>query len=179
MSKLNRIAICSGLTAALGLGGCATNLRQADADAGVYCYRSPKFHHKTCTTNLPPPPGVEADAKQFEALPAVGTLYVIRNRGWDTVFQVPVSIDGREPVVTIPQSMFRVRLTPGPHQLRLVFDGAQVDQDISMDRGGIRYVEIKEAGRFSGAQFEWSELNASAAITRAKSSKLIADLDLR
>ena len=179
MSRLNRSAICSGLLAALSLSGCAINLRQADADAGVYCYRSPKFHSRTCTTNLPPSQEVEADAKRLEALPDAGTLYVIRNRAWDTISAVEFSVDDSAPVVKIPQSMIRARLAPGPHMLSMVSDGRHVDQAISVNLGGVEFVEIKGAGGFSGTQFTWVELSASSASAQAKSSKLIADLDLR
>jgi hypothetical protein len=75
--------------------------------------------------------------------------------------------------------MIRARLAPGPHKLALEFKGKRYEQSISVGRGGLQYVEVKEMSPFSNDRYTWAELSAPPAKVLARASKLIADLDLR
>lgn len=93
--------------------------------------------------------------------------------------QVPVSIDGRADVVTIPGSVVRVRVPPGELRLRLDWDGQPALQTVSGAAGEVRFVQLVGSAWTWGSEYWWAAGNDADARDRATRSTLIADLDLR
>ena len=163
------------------LAGCMTKpLRSVNAD-GTYCHRIGKSYRPklTCTPTAVPTDAVEAEAKRFEADPAFLTLYVLRRRWGDASMVVPVTLDGAAGVVTIPESLARLRLKPGAHRLSAQWEGRTVDISVQGRAGDLRVVELVGSGWTWGTSFSWETVQADEVKSRAQASKLVADLDLR
>jgi hypothetical protein len=179
----NRRTVALGLlgVALVPLAGCMSKpLQPVNAD-GTYCYsigRRPR-NKLTCTPDAVPPLAVETDAKRFAASADALTLYVVRKRWGDTSKPAVVSIDGRARVTTIPESFIRARLKPGEHRLLVEWDGRSLEQAVSGAAGDVKFIEL--AGWFWswGGDYRWEDGSLDASRSRALSSKLIADLDLR
>lgn len=120
-------AFVSAGTVVILLSGCITPpARPVEAD-GTYCHRIGKSYRlkRTCTAMPVPSEAVEAGAKRFEPSPEATMLYIVRRRWGDTANRVPVAVDDRTPVLTIPDSLVRVRLQPGSHRVALDWEGRQ------------------------------------------------------
>ncbi|MBE0547590.1 MAG: hypothetical protein IH627_08045 [Rubrivivax sp.] len=155
-------------------------LRAVNADA-TCCHRIGKSYRPklTGTPAAVPTDAVEADAKRFEADPASLTLYVLRRRWGDASMVAPVTLDGAAGVVTIPESLARVRLKPGAHRLSAQWEGRTVDISVQGRAGELRVVELVGSGWAWGTSFSWEAFQADEVKSRAQASKLVADLDLR
>ena len=153
--------------------------RRVETD-GTYCYRIGKSYRQklTCTAVPVPPDAVEASAKRFEPSPGAAMLYIVRRRWGDTANRVPVSIDDRPLVVTIPDSLVRVRLKPGNHQAALDWEGKRQVKSFTVAAGEVLFVEVDGSVWAWGANYGWAEPDAAGARKRASKSKLIADFDL-
>lgn len=153
--------------------------RPVEAD-GTYCYRIGKTYRQklTCTAVPVPSEAVEASAKRFEPSPGTAALYVVRSRWSDTTNRVPVSVDDRTPVMTIPASLVRIRLQPGNHQIALDWEGQRQAKSFTVAAGEVLFVEIDGSVWAWGARYGWAEPDAAGARQRASKSKLIADFDL-
>lgn len=130
---------------ALLLTGCVTAPSRPVEANGTYCHRVGKVSRQklTCTLDAVPSDAVEARAKQLKAVPEAATVYVVR-RGWaDGPNKVPVSIDGRRPVLTIPDSLMRVRLSPGEHQLTLEWAGKRIVKAFTSRVGEVTFFELE------------------------------------
>jgi hypothetical protein len=174
--SLSLISICL-----VPLTGCTTKpLRPVNAD-GTYCYRIGRTYRRTrtCTPEPVPTDFAEAEAKRFEPDPKALTVYVIRRRWADATEIVPVTVDDRVRVATIPESLVRLRLKPGTHKLSFEWDGRSVTTTAAGRHGDIRYVELNGSNWAWGTSFTWGVSAADLARPRAAASKLIADLDLR
>jgi len=92
---------------------------------------------------------------------------------------VPVTLDGAAGVVTIPESLARLRLKPGAHRLSAQWEGRTVDISVQGRAGDLRVVELVGSGWTWGTSFSWETVQADEGKSRAQASKLVADLDLR
>ena len=163
------------------LAGCMTKpLRPVNAD-GSYCHRIGKSYRPklTCTPTAVPTDFVEAEAKRFDADPASLTVYVLRRRWGDASVVVPVTVDGEASAATIPDSLVRLRLKPGSHRVLAQWEGQTVDISVVGRAGDLRVVELIGSGWAWGNSFKWKPAQFEAVLSRARSSKLVADLDLR
>lgn len=161
--------------------GCMTKpLYPVNAD-GTYCYRFGRTYRRTrtCTPEPVPTDFAEAEAKRFEPDPKALTVYVIRRRWADTNEIVPMTVDDRVRVATIPESVVRLRLKPGSHTLSVEWNGRSATTAAAGRDGDIRYVELNGSSWAWGASFTWGVSAADLARPRAAASKLVADLDLR
>lgn len=176
ITALARFAV--GLAAVL-LAACASAPRVTEPD-GTYCFRIGKTNRvwRTCTTTPIPDQAAEADAKRFEALPGAVTLYIVRRRWADSSYQVPVDVDGRHRVVTIPASFVRVRLTPGTHTLSLKWKDQMDTVALSVRAGEVVFVDMEGAAWVGATTYRWQKDDETGARQRATRSTLIADLDL-
>lgn len=180
MRRRRLAALISAGTVAVLLSGCMTPpARPVEAD-GTYCYRIGKSNRQklTCTTAQVPSTAVEASAKLFEPSPGAAMLYIVRRRWGDAANRVPVSVDDRPPVMTIPASLVRVRLQPGNHQVALDWEGRRQVKSFTVAVGEVLFVEVDGSVWAWGASYEWGEPDVTGARLRASKSKLIADLDL-
>jgi hypothetical protein len=163
------------------LAGCmATPMHPANPD-GTYCHRVGKSyrHTLTCTPTQVPAEAVEAEAKRFDADPLSLTVYVLRHRWGDASVVVPVTVDGAVSAATIPDSLLRLRLKPGAHRLVAQWEGQSVDIAVEGRAGDLRVVELVGSGWAWGTRFSWNAVQVDAVQSRARASKLVADLDLR
>lgn len=168
-------------TGLLPLAGCMTKpLSPVKAD-GTYCHRIGKTYRPTltCTPSAVPTDAVEAEAKRFEPDPSFLTVYVLRRSWGDTSVVVPVTVDGTASAATIPESLVRLRLKPGAHRLSAQWDGRTVDIGVEGRAGDLRVVELVGSGWVWGTSFSWNAVQADVVQSRARASKLVADIDLR
>ena len=179
----DRRTVALGLlsVALIPLTGCVTKPLLPDRADGTHCYRIGRRsgNKLLCTPEPVPPAAVEAEVKRFEASADALTLYVVRKRWGDTSKLAVVSFDERTRVTTIPDSLIRVRLTPGQHRLAVEWAGGSAERMISGIAGEVRFVEL--VGRFWswGGEYRWEDGSPEGSRSRAMSSKLIADVDLR
>ena len=121
---------------------------------------------------------VEADAKQFEPTPDAATVYIVRRRWGDTANRVPVFIDEQPAVSTIPDSMVRVRLLPGSHQVVIEWQGERHVKSVNARAGEVVFVEVDGSVWSWGSTYRWAEPDAEGARRRALRTKLVADINL-
>lgn len=167
-----------GAMAAL-LSGCATPpARPVEAD-GTYCFRIGKSYRPklTCTALPVPSDVIEADAKRFESTPDAGTLYIVRRRWSDKANRVPVFVDDQPAVLTIPDSMVRVRLRPGNHQVVIEWEAKRYVKSVNARAGEVLFVEVDGSVWSWGSTYMWAEPDADGARKRAFRSKLVADVN--
>jgi hypothetical protein len=177
-----RRSLLVGLAAVglLPLAGCMTKpIRPVNAD-GTYCHRSGKSYRPklTCTSEAIPAAAVEAEAKRFEGMAGVLTLFVLRRSWGDATVVVPVTVDGVVGAVTIPESLVRIRLAPGKHSLSAKWDGLCGDIAIDGQAGEVRVVELKGSGWAWGNTFSWKSVRLEDVRERAVATKLVADVPL-
>lgn len=98
---------------------------------------------------------VEAEAKRFAADPAALTVYVLRSRWGNASVVVPVTVDGAASAATIPESLARLRLTPGAHRLSAQWEDRTVDISVQGRTGDLRVVELIGSGWTGGTSFSW------------------------
>ncbi len=181
MTNRRRILVGAFGVAVFPLSGCMTKpLRPVNAD-GTYCFRIGKTYRRTltCTTEPVPSEAAEEEAKRFEGAAGALTIYVLRKRWADASNRVPVAVDGRARIVTIPASLVRIRLPPGDHQLALEWEGQSLEQRVSGAAGDVRFVELVGSVWSWSSSYHWEDGSLADSRGRAVSAKLIADLDLR
>lgn len=163
------------------VAGCVSKpLRPVNAD-GTYCHRVGKSYRPTltCTQTPVPTDATEAEAKRFDADPNALTVYVLRSRWGDASVVVPVSVNGTDAASTIPDSLVRLRLASGSHRVSANWEGRNVALAVTGRAGDLRVIELVGSGWAWGNSFRWEAAQAEAIKSRARTSKLVADLDLR
>lgn len=178
--KLPTLSLGALLAAALFLSGCMTKpIRPVNPD-GTYCYRIGKSPRPklTCTPEPVPLPSVEAEAKRFAGAVATLTVYVLRRSWNDPSMVVPFKVDGAAGAATIPESLVRMRLTPGRHNLSAQWDGRATEIVIEGKAGDVRVVELEGSGWVWAPTFGWQATHLDDVRERALASKLVADVDL-
>lgn len=181
MNTLSATKLASLSIVALVLTGCAhQHLQPTEAD-GTYCHRpgNSLSTSKTCTPAAVPSVDAEAKARQFASVPGAAVLYVVRNRWEDSHHRLPVTVDGRPAVVTVPVSVTRVVLAPGQHTVALEWQGKRAEVKVSANAGEVVFVEVEGSTPTWGATFGWYAPDAQRSRQRASMAKLIADLDWR
>lgn len=179
--KSSSVTLLGAGALAILSAGCMTEpISHLQAD-GTYCYRVGRSHRPTltCTTTAVPSDAMEVDAKRFLPSPGAVTLYLVRRRWADDVNRVPVTIDGRTAVQTIPRSVIRVRTPPGDVEVSFELDGRTERKRVSAESGELVFLEIEGSVWEWGATYRWDDSDAVGAKQRATKSKLIADLDFR
>lgn len=146
---------------------------------GTYCHRIGKSYRPklTCTPEPIPSAAVEEDAKRFTGTAGTLTVYVLRRNWGDASVVVPVQVDGVPGAATIPESLVRLRLAPGKHNLSAVFDGRSAETSVEGQAGEVQVVELKGAGWVWNTTFSWQAARLNDVRERAQASKLVADVD--
>lgn len=160
------------------LTGCATLPPAPAAVDGGHCFATgPSYRPtRTCTTTAVPSAELEREAKRFGAWPDGATVYVVRRNWGDLAHRVPLAIDNRDRVDTIPHSFVRLRLPPGSHRLSIRWNDQVESLQFEARRGEVRFVEIASSLWSRGATYRWSIDDPEGAKRRASDSRLIADL---
>lgn len=171
----------AALVASGALAGCSLLPERPNEPDGTWCYRIGKTDRPTvtCTPTPVPPREVEQSAKQFLPDPTWAAIYVVRKRRGDVANQIPVVIDGQPPVITVPSSMFRVRVAPGEHELSLTWEGKRKVKVVRVSAAQVIFVEVDGSVWSWRSAYEWSDSNSWCIESLASRAKLIADLDLR
>jgi hypothetical protein len=160
------------------LAGCMTKpVRPANAD-GTYCFAFGKYPSRklTCTTAAIPSEQVEAAAKRFEAVPDMLTVYVVRKRWGDRRNTVRLTPDSGSAIVTVPESLVRLRLKPGPHTLAADWDEGRASMDIAGAAGEIVFVELVGSVWSWGSSYRLERGDPTASRARAVPLRLVADV---
>jgi len=143
-------------------------------DEGQFCYRPGKRRKPTCTPAPVPPEQVEAEVKRFEPDASRLTVFVVRKRWADGSDRIDFRVEGHAPVTTVPESLVRLRLAPGRHQLALSWNGADVTTMVEGRAGDVRFVEIVGSAWAWGSSYTWTADDEAGARERALASRLIA-----
>ena len=143
-------------------------------DQGQFCYRPGKSRKLTCTPGPVPPEWVEAEVKRFEPDASRLTVFVVRRRWADVSGRIDFRVEGHAPVTTVPESLVRLRLAPGRHQLALSWNGADVTTTLEGRAGDVRFVEIVGSAWAWGGSYTWTADDEAGARKRALASRLIA-----
>jgi len=163
----------------VALSGCAHRWERPVGADGTYCYVLSKARNGVCTVQSVP--SIEADqrAKLFHPDDQAFTLYVVRHRWADASKRVPVTIDAGSELITVPESMIRVRLSPGSHRVSMAWEGQQKVETVEGRAGEVRFIQLAISAWSWGSSGEWDVSNEQDARARALKSRLVADVDTR
>lgn len=165
------------LSAAI-LTGCAGRWERPLQADGSYCYVFGKQKKSVCTPEAVPSAAADLQAKKFAADTASFTLYVVRHRLNDGIAPVPIAIDGTKPVVTVPESMVRMRLKPGSHQLTATWNGQTVSQTVQGQAGEVQFVQLAGSVWAWGSEYRLEAGDDEQARKLALKSRLVADVGM-
>ena len=172
------LAACLAI-AMVALSGCAHRWERPVRDDGTYCYVLGKARNGVCTVQ--PVPSIEADqrAKLFQPDDQAFTLYVVRHRWADASKPVPVTIDNAAELMTVPESMIRVQLSPGSHRVSMAWEGQSKVETVEGRAGEVRFIQLAISAWSWGSTGKWDVSSGEDARARALKSRLVADVDLR
>lgn len=162
------------LSALVALDGCAQQPSLLVC-SNVYC--SKIRGSKTCITGPIPSAETERLAKRFSGRPDALSIYLVRNSLSDRPAQVTASIDGGQPVITIPGSMVLFIVPAGAHELELHNHGQDQKLEVSGSSGEVKFAKIIRKYGFVDHGYRLRLANDANASGRAERSKLIAHID--
>ena len=172
---ISRRKLLLGAGAATVLTGCASAPEPRAADSRTYCMTTLRRKRTFCTPEPVPNAATEADAKRFEAVPGVLTVYVVRSAWADAVRPLAVIVDDRTPIGTLPRSLIRLRLAPGTHRFAFEWNGRLEAVDVTGEAGELRVIELAGSSVPLDRGYHWSDVDPAGAKLRARSTRLIAD----
>jgi hypothetical protein len=166
-----------GVTALTSTGCMTKPLRAANAD-GTYCARTHRRYSRKriCTPSPIPKESVEAESKRFEPTPERLTVYVIRKSWGDADNRVDLTIDGGEPITTVPESFVRLRLHPGAHALAARWDKESTMLDINGAGSEALFVELVGSAWAWGSTYRLKLGDPVSSRNRAARLRLVADV---
>mgnify|MGYP001580077443 CR=1 FL=1 len=180
MKVAMRASVSAGLAIAMvALSGCSHRWERPVRADGTYCYVLGKARNSVCTVQPVPPIEADQRAKLFKPDDQAFTLYVVRHRWADASERVPVTIDAGSEMLTVPESMLRIRLTPGSHRVSMAWEGKSKVETVEGRAGEVRFVQMAISAWSWGSTCEWDSSNAEDARARALKSRLLADVDMR
>lgn len=175
-----RASVAAGLAIGMvALSGCAHRWERPVRADGTYCYVLGKARNGVCTVQSVPPIEADQRAKLFQPDDQAFTLYVVRHRWADASKRVPVKIDTAAELMTVPESMIRVRLSPGSHRVSMAWEGQSKVETVEGRAGEVRFIQLAISAWSWGSTGEWDVSNGEDARARALKSRLVADVDLR
>ena len=126
-------------------------------------------------------PSAEDDLKAKRFTPEVDalTVYVVRHRWADGHQLVPVTVDDGTTVVTVPESIIRLRLRPGRHILSAAWENKTATLPVEGASGSLQFVQLAGAVYSWSSSYAWVTGDAEDARHRALKSRLIADIEVR
>ena len=125
MNRRTRLMV-PAVFAVVALAGCASEPIRRRDPSGHACFaplsrrRSKRL---TCGDTTVPTPA--AEARQLLPHRDLFTLYILRKRLGDVGNAVPMAVDGRPVLVTIPFGFARLRLSLGPHVVATRWNGQE------------------------------------------------------
>jgi hypothetical protein len=165
---------------ALTAAGCAHERWQHAVEPdGRYCYVFGKRGARICTVQPIPSMEADRDAKRFAPDPGALTVYVVRHNWSDGSLNAFVAADSSAPVSTVPESMVRMRLSPGRHHLTATWEGGSTTRTVDGMASDVKLLRLRGSSWTWGTRLEWGEIGEDEARNLAASSRLVADLTLR
>ena len=125
MNRRTRLMV-PAVFAVVALAGCSSEPFRRLDPSGHACFaplsrrRSKRL---TCGDTTVPTPA--AEARQLLPHRDLFTLYILRKRLGDVGNAVPMAVDGRPGLVTIPFGFARLRLSLGPHVVATRWNGQE------------------------------------------------------
>jgi hypothetical protein len=179
----SRLLLCALCLATLGTAGCTSYWEKPTEKDGSWCYwfgrGMARKRTETCTPHPVPDMQTDLQAKTFTPDPDAITLYVVRRSMDDYRYRVPLTVDGRHDVQTIPWSYVRMKLSPGAHKVSIAWDGKVSEKEVQGQPGDVLLLQVEGLSTDKNSQFGWSDKPADDSRKRVLKSKLILDLDLR
>lgn len=177
--KTYPIQLASLFAVAAVASGCASQPPADTSASGAYCYQPVTYRLKTCTTAPVPSLSVDAEAKRFERDPSALTIYVVRSNWADGPSFVSVKVDSGPSAQTLPNSMVRMKLSPGTHSIAYEFEGQRATQSVQGKAGDIRFLRIEGNALQWNPSFSWVTEPEMATRERALKARLVADIVMR
>lgn len=171
--KLNLLNVAA-LACLVALVGCAAPIDQLAEKP--YCHTD-RGTRAFCTKEVAPSLKRDAESKQFASEPDALTVYVVRYWG-DGHHPLDISVNGGALMETVPDSMVRLRVTAGEHQVSFKVDGRFFDRKISGSAGEVRLLGISGTDWPWGSSHAWSVDSQDQIKQKAMHSRLIKDLSL-
>eukprot|EP01034_Spumella_vulgaris_P022603 gene22603-28739_t len=112
----------------LGIAGCASPVDRIAEKPHCHTDRGRNAY---CTKDPAPSIAKDDEAKLFASVPEALTVYVVRYWG-DGHHPLDISVDGGAAMETVPNSMIRLRLKEGTHQITFNVGGKTFDRTISV-----------------------------------------------
>lgn len=157
------------------LVGCATPVDQHAENQ--YCHKD-RGMHAFCTKEVAPSLKSDAESKQFASVPDAFTVYVVRYWG-DGHHPMGISVNGGALMETVPDSMIRLRLKAGEHQISFKVGRRSSDRKISGVAGEVRLMGISGTDRpWGSSAHAWSDDSEDQVKRKAMRSRLIKDKSL-
>jgi hypothetical protein len=160
------------------LGGCAGGPAPAEPPQRTYCLQTIRLRRTVCTPEPIPPRPVELEAKRFQPERGVLTLYIVRRSWVDKIVPITISVDGVVHIGTLPDSLIRLRVMPGEHEIAFERDGKDRRHRVRGGGGEVLFVELAGSSWPLHPTYRWSDADPAGARERAQDSRLVADLRL-
>ncbi len=159
----------------LGIAGCATPIDQLAEKPHCHTDRG---RNAFCTKDPAPSLVKDEEAKSFASVPESLTVYVVRYWG-DGHHPLDISVNGGAAMETVPNSMIRLRLKEGTHQITFNVGGKTFDQTISGVKGEVQLLGITGTDWIWGSSSHWwTDDSVEQLKRRALRSRLIKDVTL-
>src|SRR3990167_4876022 len=113
------------------LVGCAAPIDQFAEKP--YCHTD-RGRNALCTKDIAPSLQRDAESKLFVPAPDALTVYVVRYWG-DGHHPMEISFNGGASMETVPDSMLRLRVKAGDHQIAFKVDGRSFERKVSGKAG--------------------------------------------
>jgi hypothetical protein len=118
----------------------------------------------------------DAEAKEFKPNPSYLTVYVVRQNWGDGNNVVRLFADGGSAIETLPDTMVRLRLNPGSHELTYEFEGQRGTAQVVGGAGEVRFVWLSGTAWAWRSRYSWGDDQQVAIRQRASRTRLIADV---
>lgn len=160
---------------ALTLMGCAAPV---DKTAEIpYCHTD-RGRHAYCTKENAPSLNRDAESKLFAPASDAFTIYIVRYWG-DGHHPMEISFNGGAWMETVPDSMIRLRVKAGDHQIAFKVDGRSFDRKVSGKTGEVRLLGIAGSDwPWGNSHHEWTDDSEDQIKRKALQSRLIKDLSM-
>ncbi|MBL8316353.1 MAG: hypothetical protein JNK55_21690 [Rubrivivax sp.] len=175
----SRLSLFALIAAVAALAGCATPPPPDPAAEVPHCYKTNKGRVIACTSAPVPSLNADAEAKRFAPDPSALTVYVVRRNWGDGRNFVKVQADNGPAVETLPDTMVRVKFTPGTHTIAFEFEGKRQSTTISGKAGDVRFVRIDGTVWSWKSTYEWATEAEVEIRARALKARLVADVAVR
>ena len=163
------------LACIITLVGCATPIDQLAEKP--YCHTD-RGRNAFCTKESTPSLKRDEESKKFDSVPEALTVYVVRYWG-DGHHPLEISFDGGASMETVPNSMIRLRVKAGSHQISFSVGGKTFNRTISGLAGEVRLLGITGTDwSWGSSSHTWSDDSDDQVKRHALRSRLIKDMTL-